>query len=1629
MAERTANTASTGRHRIDLPSVRSTVPGYARYIGRVGALAVVLGVGAAITTTPGIAWADDGEPAVTSDAGAGTTPSGPTPTGPVGPPAPVPTSNDSGQEPPAGGVGADDEPKNLSPSQTTEKVGDGVTISSSGGAVTSGEQNDDDEEDEEQSNSGTRKSGKDPRSATANGSAGRVTGGGSLVGVANVSPVGSRATVADKVVSGVSTEKSASGAVTTLRSLVPGVSSHPTVTQYSAADNAAATQRVSTTTTTEQVPATTPINLVLAAVLSPFLSTGPAGVPVDPPMAWVLLAAARRQIGAPQNAPESVNDQRVNSLNVEDTSAQTMAVVAAANNPPTAVADGPFTVVEDTPTTLTAAQLVGNDTDPDSGDNLSVNSVGGATNGTVVLNPNGTVTFTPNANYNGPASFVYRVKDQTGTTSTNVATVSLTVTPVNDAPIGEDDIFGVYKGVPTTFTAAQLVGNDTDPDSGDTLSINSVGGPSNGQVVLNPDGTVTFTPNAGFDGDASFIYRVKDQTGATSTTSTDAVVTLVVAQYGPPIAVDDGPFDTNEDTPITWQGYELYGNDEDPSRPYPVGIHSVGGAINGTVVINPDNSVTFTPTANYSGPASFTYKHITFADEVSDDATVSINVVAVTANQPPTAVNDGPFATNKNSAVTLTAAQLVGNDTDPNSGDTLSVNSVGGATNGTVVLNPNGTVTYTPNANYTGPASFVYRVKDQTGTTSTNVATVSLAVNATTNQAPTAVNDGPFTTNRNTAVTLTAAQLVGNDTDPNSGDTLSVNSVGGATNGTVVLNPNGTVTFTPAANYTGPASFVYRVKDQTGTTSTNVATVSLAVNAPTNQAPTAVNDGPFATNKNTAVTLTAAQLVGNDTDPNSGDVLSVNSVGGATNGTVVLNPNGTVTYTPAANYTGPASFVYRVKDQTGTTSTNVATVSLAVNGTVNQAPTAVNDGPFATNKNTAVTLTAAQLVGNDTDPNSGDTLSVNSVGGATNGTVVLNPNGTVTYTPNSNYTGPASFVYRVKDQTGTTSTNVATVNLTVNATGNQAPTAVNDAGGSTLEDTAKTFTAAQLVGNDTDPNSGDTLSVNSVGGATDGTVVLNANGTVTFTPNANYNGPASFVYRVKDQTGTASTNVATVNMTVTAVNDAPRAVADSFTIPQGVPRTFTAAELVGNDTDPDSGDTLSVNSVGGASEGQVVLNANGTVTFTPNAGYSGPASFIYRVKDQTGATSTTSTDATVSLTVSGGTNQAPTAVNDAGGNVVEDTAKTFTAAQLVGNDTDPNSGDTLTVHSVTGSTNGTAVLNGNGTVTFTPNANYNGGATFTYKVKDSAGLASANAATVTMTVTGVNDAPQGVNDNYVMTQGVARTFTVAELLGNDIDPDKPYGDILSVNSVGGNNHVNAVLNPNGTVTVTPEAGYTGPASFIYRVKDVSGATSGPSGTDATVTLSIQAAPAGTLTLVGPLTDNYKDEFEFPRTPERDLRTYMAFSGLQANGKEYKLVTEPAPGTKCTDSACHPNAGSQTVNVISTDGTKTGTVTMTSTSPNIQFKSFRVDGAVPAAGAPPRFGPLIQMFGPVQEAAPVNIDIILTVDGVQYKTTVTYKYEEDIYNAPPGNIENNGPGGRWWIGTTPTRLDHEAVPSV
>ena len=195
-------------------------------------------------------------------------------------------------------------------------------------------------------------------------------------------------------------------------------------------------------------------------------------------------------------------------------------------------------------------------------------------------------------------------------------------------------------------------------------------------------------------------------------------------------------------------------------------------------------------------------------------------------------------------------------------------------------------------------------------------------------------------------------------------------------------------------------------------------------------------------------------------------------------------------------------------------------------------------------------------------------------------------------------------------------------------------------------------------------------------------------------------------------------------------------------------------------------------------------------------------------------------------------NDAPVAVADTLPGT-EDTPLIITAAQLLGNDTDvdsPNSA--LSIASVTSGAGGTAVLNPNGTVSFTPNSNFNGAANFTYTATDG-GVASA-AATVTINVAAVNDAPVAVADTLFGTEDTPLTITAAQLLGNDTDVDSP-NSALSIASVTSGAGGTAVLNPNGTVSFTPNSNFNGAANFTYTVTD-GGLTSAP----ATVTINIAA---------------------------------------------------------------------------------------------------------------------------------------------------------------------------------------------
>jgi VCBS repeat-containing protein len=351
---------------------------------------------------------------------------------------------------------------------------------------------------------------------------------------------------------------------------------------------------------------------------------------------------------------------------------------------------------------------------------------------------------------------------------------------------------------------------------------------------------------------------------------------------------------------------------------------------------------------------------------------------------------------------------VLANDTDVENDLLLGATLVAGPANGTLAWRGDGTFSYIPNPNFHGTDSFTYRTND--GRADSNVATVTITVNAVND--PPVADDDDASTDEDTGVTIA---VLSNDTDVD-GDILAVSSITQPSHGTATINADGTITYTPAANYNGPDSFTYSASDGNG--GTDAATVSLTVR-PVNDAPVAVDD-TATTDEDSAATIA---VLANDSDVD-GDALSPILASGPSHGSVVLNADGTFTYTPNTNYNGADSFTYRASD--GTLSSNVATVMIDIRP-VNDAPSAANDN-YATDQGQVLDVPAAGVLANDTDVD-GDALTAVLVGGPTNGTLTLFANGSFRYTPNAGFTGTDTFTYRASD--GALESNLATVSILV----------------------------------------------------------------------------------------------------------------------------------------------------------------------------------------------------------------------------------------------------------------------------------------------------------------------------------------------------------------------------------------------------------------------------------------------------------------------------------------------------------------------------------------------------------------------------------------------------------------------
>ena len=926
---------------------------------------------------------------------------------------------------------------------------------------------------------------------------------------------------------------------------------------------------------------------------------------------------------------------------------------------------------------------------------------------------------------------------------------------VNQPPVGvNDNGFATTRDTPISFAASLLLANDTDPN-GDILSITGVGSASNGTVSFNSQtNVITFTPNAGFTGNASFGYAISDGRGGMGA----AIVNLTVDA-----PVNGASLFSPSDVPTS-----LSDSDNVQVNLGVKFVSAAPGVITGVRYYKGAGDVG-THTGSLWTSTGTLLASATFVSETQTgwQTVLFSNPVSVTAGTTYVASfhSDGHYTTTSNYFATDHVNGLL---TAPAGG--------------------NGLYTY-GNANLFPTSSFA----------ATNYwVDVVFSTNGATNQPPVAVNDSGFVALQNTPVTIAASALLANDTDPD-GNPLTVTSVSGGINGTATFNAQtNIITFTPTAGFTGVGKFNYAITDGQGGTAN--ASVSVTIDAP----PVAVNDSGFSTARDTALSIAASALLANDSDPN-GDPLSITGVSGGSNGTATFNgQTKTVTFTPTAGYTGPAAFTYTVSDGLGGTAN--ATVSLTVNPPVNQPPVATNDSGFIATRNTALAIAGSALLANDSDPN-GDPLTITGVSGGVNGTATFNAqNNTVTFTPNAGYIGSAAFSYSISDGHGGAAN--ATVSLTVSDP--QPPVAVNDSGFSTNRDTALTIAGAALLANDSDPN-GDPITITGVSGGVNGTASFNAQtNVITFTPIAGYTGPANFTYAISDgQGGTASAAVSlTVNTPPATVNlfaasDTPAKLSDSDSVQVNLGVKFVAAAdgtISGVKYYKSAGDigthtgslwsstgTLlaSATFTNETASGWQTVSFNSPVSITAGTtyvasfhsdGHYATTSNYFKTDHVSGLLTapansngvytygnanlfpTSSFGATnywvdVVYSPNGTANLPPVAANDSGLNATINTALTIPGATLLANDSDPN-GDPIAITGVSGGVNGAAAFNAQtNTVTFTPNANYTGNASFNYAISDGkGGVATANAALIVSdpavsSLFSVSSTPGTINSN------------------------------------------------------------------------------------------------------------------------------------------------------------------------------------------------------------------------------------------------------------------------------------------
>jgi VCBS repeat-containing protein len=1094
-------------------------------------------------------------------------------------------------------------------------------------------------------------------------------------------------------------------------------------------------------------------------------------------------------------------------------------------------------------------------------------------------------------------------------------------------PVANDDTYTVRQGKSFGVAAPGVLANDSDPNNA-PLTATATSTPTSGTLALDPSGSFTYVNNGSSAPVDTFKYKASNGTA----TSNEANVTINVTPDRRPIGVADA-YNVAHAGTLTVAAPGVLSNDVDPDNDRIKAVLASNPA-HGTLTLASDGSFIYTHDGSNTLVDTFTYR----ADDSILTSSPTTVTITVGPDQPPVSGNDN-YTVAEGGTLNVPAPGIFTNDGDPDTPTTQwTVQIQTAPTHGTLTMGTNGAFNYTHDGGETTADSFTYKVSD--GILIGNLATVSITITPV-NDAPVAVADGYSTLEDGPLTVPAGTGVLANDTDADTAhSSLTAILVSNVTHGTLTLNPDGSFNYNPAANYNGSDSFTYKAYD--GSLDSNVVTVALTITA-VNDVPSFTSGGPVTVNEDNGA-YSAAWATGVSAGPADESsqtlafVIDSNNNAALFSVAPVVQPNGTLTFTPAANANGSATITLHITDNGGTANGGVnasGTQSFTINVTaVDDAPTNTVPGAQTINEDATFTFTGATAISvNDIDLLAGNltvtlsvpngTLTLGGTAGLTvsnNGTGSVQATGTVAalnaglnntvYAPNADFNGSATVTVSTNDNgntgTGGPLTTTSTIAFTITGV-NDAPVITRPATATTDEDVAFTFNGGNVISiADVDAGSGTisvALSVSNGSITLSGTTGLSvtgngtnnpiASGTLTdinaaldgviYTPSVNYNGSDTLTIGVNDNgnTGSGGSQIdnKSVAITINAINDQAILTGNdtvSYTedgahvviAPNGVVVDPDNANLTGalisisGNADGPGNDILEFDVTGTNITGNYVANAE-NLTLSGSDTLANYQQVIRSIKFYTISDTPLTAMRYIDFYLNDGSgngpnhtnfvnvtanNDAPVITRPATATTNEDTPFTFSGGNVISiADPDAGSGSisvtlavtngTLTLSGTTGLSvtgDGTSSIAASGTLTdinaalngliYASGANYNGADTLTIGVNDNgntgAGGAKTDSKTTAITINAVNDAPVAVTDSYNGTEDNAITATAGTgVLANDTDIDTPHASLTAVLNVGPTNASAFTLNADGSFSYTPNANFNGTDSFTYHAFD------------------------------------------------------------------------------------------------------------------------------------------------------------------------------------------------------------------